>query len=152
MSTEDQAEKPQGNAAKISSNALPEALFVASLTALSYWVGFLYQASYLYFFRLPPELAEVSLQSIMVGFLAVAILFVTFSAIDVVGIFSPDDPTRQQLVFPLIFLVWFTALAQYFEFKLIYLLLCIPLLYVILPIFGNEVISSMANSHGLGAS
>ncbi len=80
--------------------AFPEALVIAALSAGAYWFAFLYQVSYLHFFGLPPDLAEVSLQSILLFVLALAALLGFFWSFDPVLIFLSDDRERQRFIFP----------------------------------------------------
>ena len=114
---------------------LPEALFIAGLTALSYWLAFLFQVSYLHFFNLPPELAEVSLQSILMLVLTLAALSIAFWTLNLVPIFLSGDPRRERFIFPVgVLPLFFVGLVHYFGFRFLYLILLVPALYVILSI------------------
>jgi hypothetical protein len=119
--------------------SLPEALFIAGLTALAYWLAFLYQVSYLHFFDLPPDLAEVSLQSILLVVLALAALSIVFWTINLVPIFFSDDPSRQRFIFSFVVLpLLFSAWVFYFGLRtkdwFLYLLFFVPAIYVSLNI------------------
>lgn len=100
MATEQQIQNVSNESKPSVIGTLPEALFVAGLTALAYWLAFLYQVSYLHFFDLPPDLAEVSLQSILLVVLALAALSIFFWSLNLVPIFLSDDPSRQRFIFP----------------------------------------------------
>src|SRR6266545_7497534 len=100
MATEQQIQNVSNESKPSVIGTLPKALFVAGLTALAYWLAFLYQVSYLHFFDLPPDLAEVSLQSILLVVLALAALSIFFWSLNLVPIFLSDDPSRQRFIFP----------------------------------------------------
>src|SRR6266545_3751305 len=100
MATEQQIQNVSNESKPSVIGTLPDALFVAGLTALAYWLAFLYQVSYLHFFDLPPDLAEVSLQSILLVVLALAALSIFFWSLNLVPIFLSDDPSRQRFIFP----------------------------------------------------
>jgi hypothetical protein len=117
---------------KPSLTSCPEALLVAALTAAAYWLAFLYQAFYLRFFHFPPSLTEISIQSILLVMFGMAALSIIFWSVDIVGLFSADDPIRLRLLFPSIFLIWLWVWIWYFGFKFIYLLALIPAIYVLL--------------------
>ena len=85
----------------------PDALLVAALTVAAYWLAFLYQAFYLRFFHFPPSLTEISIQSILLVMFGMAALSSLFWSVDIVAVFSADDPVRQRLAFPFILLIWF---------------------------------------------
>ena len=80
--------------------ALPEALFIAILSAGAYWLTFIYEAGYLSSFDLPLHLVEVSLQTTFIVALALTgAMWVLFSLINIVAMSWPEHPAIQQKVF-----------------------------------------------------
>ena len=122
---------------------LPEALFIAGLTALAYWLAFLYQVSYLHFFNLPPDLAEVSIQSILLVVLALAALAILFWSLNLVPIFFSADQSRQRFIFPFAVLPLLgSAWMYYFGLRindwLFHLFFFVPSIYLIVKIILVE--------------
>jgi len=79
---------------------VPEALFIALLTAGAYWLTFRYEAGYLSGFGLPPHLVEVSLQTTLtVTFAVSGVIWALFMIINLVLMFWPSHPAIQDKVF-----------------------------------------------------
>lgn len=81
--------------------ALPDALFIASLTAGAYWLSFVYQVAYLSVFALPPDLVEVSLQTTLLVTLVLCGAQSLFWPINLVSMFWPEQPAIQKRILPL---------------------------------------------------
>lgn len=136
MDAEQQSDTPCKETKRTVLGSLPEALFIAGVTALAYWLAFLYQVSYLQYFDLPPELAEVSLQSILLVVLALLVAMMgIFWSLNLLAVFLSDDPASHRHIFPftilpLLFATWIT----YFGFRksdwFLYLVFSIPAVWV----------------------
>lgn len=80
--------------------SVPEALFIAILTAGAYWLAFRYEAGYLSGFGLPADLVEVSLQTTLIVTLALSgAIWTIFSIINLVLMLWPEHPAIQEKVF-----------------------------------------------------
>src|SRR5688572_29010745 len=79
--------------------SFPDALFIAGLTALAYWLSFTYEAAYLRVFALPPELVEVSLQTtLLVAFVLYGAGSTIFWLINPLSILWKDRSTQRKLI------------------------------------------------------
>lgn len=80
--------------------SVPEALFIAILTAGAYWLAFRYEAGYLSGFGLPPHLVEVSLQTTLIVALALSgAIWILFLIINMILMLWPEHPAIQEKVF-----------------------------------------------------
>jgi hypothetical protein len=92
--------------------SLPEALFIAALTAGAYWLSFRYEAGYLSAFGLPPHLVEVSLQTtLLVAFALSGAIWVVFWLVNFFLLLWPEHPAIQNKLFRvtvlLLFPLWY---------------------------------------------
>lgn len=90
--------------------SLPEAIFIASFTAGTYWLSFVYQVAYLSAFGLPPDLVEVSLQTTLLVTLALCGAWSVFWSINLGSMLWPKNPAIQRKILPslisLFLLIW----------------------------------------------
>jgi hypothetical protein len=98
--------------------SFPEALLIASLTAGAYWLAFLYELTYLSVFALPPDLVEVSLQTMLFTALALCGAWSLFWSINLGSMLWPEHPAIQKKILPSLICSFFLiSWVFYFGFR-----------------------------------
>jgi hypothetical protein len=136
MTTENQPTDSSTNINRSVFAGLPEAFSLAALSAIAYWIAFVYQVSYLRFFDLPPDLAEVTLQSILVVVLALVLGPVTLWSFNFISLFLSDDKSKASniiyfTVLPLALLAWVMSFGFRTKDLLLYAVCVVPAICIL---------------------
>ncbi|HEV8725306.1 MAG TPA: hypothetical protein VGW77_32215 [Candidatus Binatia bacterium] len=81
--------------------SLPDAIFIAGLTAGAYWLSFVYQVAYVSVFDLPADLVEVSLQTTLLVTLVLCGAQTVLWPINLASMFWPEQPAIEKKILPL---------------------------------------------------
>src|SRR5687767_11414649 len=102
MTTEEPLPTPSANTEQNIFGSFRDPLLIAAVPAAAYWFAFKYETAYLSAYGLPPYLAEVSLQSTMLWFLALlTIAFSWFLLINLLVMFWPENLVLRRKLAPI---------------------------------------------------
>lgn len=81
-------------------NFFSEVIFIALLTAISYWFAFLYEVGYLGAFGISPQLIQVKMELVLIsGFAVSGSMLILFLVGNLVSFFWPSQPVLKKKAF-----------------------------------------------------